>query len=235
MKVKTFYCDTKNQLSISMLGKALLNAAEEAAEETQLAQIQSDNIWVIVRLNIELNKIPKVGDEYTITTWISKNQRGIFTDRCFEILDKNGQLYGSAKSVWSMINYKTRESINFGKQYPHFDNLIINKNVNLSPLPRTRPTELQEIANHKITYSNLDKNCHLNSISYIDYALDTFDLDFHSKHNVHKMEISYQHECKFGDKLTIKRQQISEHDYLFIIYNKTLSACRIQIHFTPFV
>ena len=230
-RVESFYCDTKNFLSIPMLGKHMLNTAEDHATDLEIIHPKDEVVWVLARLNLELDVIPRVGAYYDINTWISKNYRGVFTDRCFNIVDDKGCEIGRSKTVWSLIDFKSRQSVNILDFYPDFDSFITDDEVKIKAFPKLKVKDMPEVAQREVLYSHLDKNCHLNSIAYIEFALDTFDLDYHSKMRVSALEVSYHNETLFGATLSIRRIKADDETYHFAFYNDTTCVCRVKLSF----
>jgi acyl-ACP thioesterase len=62
-----------------------------------------------------------------------------------------------------------------------------------APLMRVVPT----------AYSDIDMNGHVNSVKYIEHALDLWDTEFYKHHWLHRFEIAYVAEAHLGDDLLL--------------------------------
>ena len=106
-----FHVDFTGRLTMGVLGNHLLNCAGFHASERGfgIAEINENHYtWVLSRLAIELEDMPRQYEDFSINTWIENVYR-LFTDRNFELQDKNGKTIGYARSVWAMISIETRK------------------------------------------------------------------------------------------------------------------------------
>ena len=228
--VEPFYMDANRTLSIPMLGKQLLNSSENHFMTCHLIDTTSKRVWVIARLIIELKDLPKQSSQYRITTWLSKNY-GSFVDRCFVLTNEIGQEIGRATSVWSMINYTERTSIHLSDLFPHINECICKKEPATSKASREQFEQAVQIDHRNVLYSHLDKNGHLNSITYLEYILNTFDPEFHQMNKLARIEIAYQHECHYGDCLSIEKYQLKNNEWGFVLRKNEKSVCRAKLFF----
>ena len=173
--------------------------------------------WVLSRLAIELEDMPREHDHITITTWV-ENAMKYFTKRNWEILSEDGKkVYGYAKSVWAMIDTVTREpqdifSINDGaiSSYVNAD-----KACPIADVSRVKTPEMTEYTEFKVEYSDLDVNGHLNSVRYLDHVMNTFPLDYLRNHDIKRVEIAYVAEGHWNETLRIYYLEEDELNHYF--------------------
>lgn len=106
-----FHCDLNNNLFIGHLGNHLLNAADFHSSDRGYGMAYLNTIhrtWVLSRLVIELNQIPKAYEKFIVETWIDSAMR-YFTSRNFKITNNDGRIFGYGKSIWAMIDTETRQ------------------------------------------------------------------------------------------------------------------------------
>ena len=106
-----FHCDFTGKLTMSVLGNHLLNCAGFHAADRGfgIATLNENHYtWVLSRLAIELEEMPREYESFSIQTWVENVYR-LFTDRNFAILDHEGNAVGYARSVWAMISMETRK------------------------------------------------------------------------------------------------------------------------------
>ena len=106
-----FHVDFTGKLTMGVLGNHLLNCAGFHASERGfgIAEINENHYtWVLSRLAIELEDMPHQYEDFTIQSWIENVYR-LFTDRNFELVNKDGKTIGYARSVWAMISMETRK------------------------------------------------------------------------------------------------------------------------------
>jgi acyl-ACP thioesterase len=75
---------------------------------------------------------------------------------------------------------------------------------------------MTDFTEFKVMYNDLDVNCHLNSMKYIDHVMDTFPLDYLRSYQVKRVEIAYVAEGHWGDTLRIYHTADGEQHYFRI-------------------
>ena len=202
-----FDTDFKRKLSYDVLGRNILSCADNYATVYGFGfnDILMDNrSWVISRMTIEISQMPSIYTNYHIGTWIENIYR-MFTNRNFVIKGDNGEVFGYARSVWSLIDNETRQPLElinvFGDK---FQQLLapeipceINGHSRIRPLKNADP-----VVSIVTKYNDLDCNGHFNSIKYISHVLDLFSKEFYINHKISRLEIAYVAEAYFGDELT---------------------------------
>ena len=112
--VEPFTEDFTGVLAWQELGKRILAAAGMHADSHGfgMKQLMPQNMaWVLSRMTISMNEMPKVNEKYAVDTWI-RNIYRTFTDRCFAILRPDNTAYGYAYTTWALINMETRMPVN---------------------------------------------------------------------------------------------------------------------------
>ncbi len=211
-----FHVDFTGRLTMGVLGNHLLNCAGFHAAERGfgITEVNENHYtWVLSRLAIEIEDMPRTCQKFSVQTWIENVYR-LFTDRNFAILDEKGNPVGYARSVWAMIDMKTRKPA---------DLLALHKKgitdyVCDSKCPIDRPgrINLREgdlVCEYPVKYSDIDINGHVNSIKYIEHILDLFPLDMFREKSVHRFEMAYVTESYYGDILTFYRERKGECEY----------------------
>ena len=68
----------------------------------------------------------------------------------------------------------------------------------------------REIYKHKVRYSDLDNNRHMNNLRYMPLLVDAYDLEHHDHHKLVDMEINYREQCFYDEELTVCREDEDE-------------------------
>ncbi|NLJ78444.1 MAG: hypothetical protein GX329_03705 [Tissierellia bacterium] len=58
----------------------------------------------------------------------------------------------------------------------------------------------------RVGYSDIDINRHLNNCKYVDFMMDSFELEEHEKYHVKSIEVNYSKEALPGDTIAIYRE-----------------------------
>lgn len=230
-----FHVDFKGRLSLGVLGNHLLNCASFHAKDRGfgIATLNEHHYtWVLSRLVIEMKDFPRDYRKFSIETWV-ENVYSLFTDRNYRIADENGNTLGFARSIWAMISMEDRKPINLLK----INEGRIMEYISDYPCPIDKPSKikLKEAnlkATHKVVYSDLDINGHMNSIRYIEHVLDLFDIEYYKTGNIRRFEIAYVAESYFGDTLNFYIEETESGNFsVEIKKNEGETVCRCIVKF----
>ena len=206
LTAEPFHADFTGRIMLGVLGNQMLNCAGQHATRRGFGMRQllgEGYTWVLSRLALEMNDLPRQYETYKVQTWIESVDR-LFTMRCFAVLGADGQPMGYARSIWAMIHWETRRPADlFTLQTGHIADYACDH-----PCPIRKPGHLKAVTSEavdelRVRYSDIDTNGHVNSIRYLDHVLDLFPLDCYRRQRVSRLEIAYMAESHFGDRLTL--------------------------------
>ena len=231
-----FHSDFTHHLFWGELGQELLNSSDYHSSEHGFGMDFMNSIhrtWVLSRLVIEMQDMPMVNQKYTVVTWVESVLRS-FSCRNFAIIDTlSHKVYGYARSIWAVIDTRTREPVDL--KTIHEDDILqyINKD---KACPIAKPSRVQvkddtvKVRTVNTYYSDVDVNGHINSIRYIDHILDLFDLDYYRRNTLKRFEIAYVAESHQGDQLNIYRKDEGEGIYSFkVTKTEPMSSKEIEV------
>lgn len=214
-----FHCDFASRLFMGHLGNHLLNAADFHSNDRGYGMnylMPRHKTWVLSRLAIEMQEMPKSYDKFNVETWV-ENAMKYFTSRNFKICasasdgSEAEKVYGYGKSVWAMIDTETRQPVDI---FSIHDGLIKEYIETEKPCPiaassRVKMGKDAELVRTIHTYYNdVDVNGHINSVKYIEHVLDLFDLDYYKTHFLQRFEIAYVAESHQGDLLNFYLEKV---------------------------
>lgn len=235
-----FHCDFKHEHCIGHLGNAMLNAADMHSTERHFGMTYLNTInktWVLSRLAIDLNDIPKEHDKFVIETWV-ENAMKYFTRRNWEIKSEDGsKIYGYGKSIWAMIDLSTREPQDiFGvNEGTITDYIYKEKECPIDDVSRVKTPNMTDYTEFQVKYSDIDVNGHCNSMKYIDHVLDCFTLEHYRQHSMKRLEIAYVAESYCGDTVRIYQQNDGNGVYFFRLAKLSdegeTELCRLKVEF----
>lgn len=211
-----FHCDFKSELFMGHLGNSMLNAADYHSNDRGYGMFYLNTIhktWVLSRLAIEIDEMPKAYDRFNVDTWVDSVMR-YFTSRNFKVSDSSGRIFGYGRSIWAMIDTESRQPTDI---LAVRDGLITKYIEQEYPCPIKKasrvPINIDNVKPvHTIDtyYNDVDVNGHINSVKYIEHILDLWDLDWYKKYQLKRYEIAYVAESHQGDKLHFYLQDISK-------------------------
>lgn len=235
-----FHCDFNHMHCIGHLGNSMLNAADIHSTQRNFGMTYLNTInktWVLSRLAMEFEDIPREHDKFIIETWV-ENAMKYFTRRNWAIVSEDGsKTYGYGKSIWAMIDLTTREpqdiiAVHGGKIN---DYIYKEKTCDIADVSRVKTPDMTEYTEFQVKYSDVDVNGHCNSMKYIDHVLDFFDLEHYRKYQMKRLEIAYVAESYCGDTVRIYHCHGEENEYFFRLAKvngeEETELCRLKVNF----
>ena len=118
--------------------------------------------WVLTRMALEVERMPVEYERIRVTTWVSAVTRAM-TTRNFEVFDEKGVRIACAVTNWAMLDLSARRMLDL-HLLPAYDSMTQD-----FPLPAALPCRLAPLSGgreyeHAVVYSDLDFNCHANSV-----------------------------------------------------------------------
>ena len=211
-----FHVDFTGKLTMGVLGNHLLNCAGFHATERGfgIAEINENHYtWVLSRLAIELDDLPRQYENFSIHSWIENVYR-LFTDRNFELVNKDGQTIGYARSVWAMISMETRKPADLLTLHgERLNQYASDRECPIAKPVRIKVSQSAPVAEYQTKYSDIDINGHVNSIKYIEHILDLFPMETLKRKSVHRFEMAYVAESYYGDTLSFYLEEKGDNEY----------------------
>lgn len=235
-----FHCDLTHRLFMGHLGNHMLNAADFHSTERGFGMNYLNTInktWVLSRLVIEMEEMPKQYDEFFVETWVESAMR-YFTNRNFRIESHDGRALGYGRSIWALIDTESRQPTNLMEIH---DGEIVGwveqeKECPIDKPGRVRMSKDVPLAGeHNVTYNDIDVNGHVNSVKYIEHVLDQFPLEYYKDMRLRRFEIAYVAESYYGDTLRFYKEMVGDNEYEVritkISADKEVECCRSSLKF----
>jgi len=210
-----FHCDLNDQLFVGHLGNHMLNAADYHSNDRGYGMHYLNTVhrtWVLSRLAIEMDHMPRSYDKFVVETWVEKVVH-YFTSRNFAVTSPDGKLYGYARSVWAMIDTETRQPADILSVH---DGLIgsyieVDKTCPIAAASRVKMDSQKAVSrmDYVPVYADIDINGHVNSIKYIEHVLNLWPIDFLQSHSLKRMDMAYVREARAGERLTFLVDEVS--------------------------
>lgn len=204
----TNYVDTQKRMKAVSLCDFLQNLAGNAAEKRGYGYTfmnKNNLVWVLIRINAKILYYPKWNETIKLETWVKGIDR-IKTDRHFILSDNDGNDAAYAITDWAMIDFNTRRP-QYIEKFLDKSKTLFPKSVNINP-----PSKIKELSNpekcgmRNISYSDIDLNQHVSNVKYLEWFLDTYDIEFHSENSIKGFEMNFLSECRFGQRINIFKE-----------------------------
>lgn len=229
---ESYLLDFRGRLTLPMIGNYLLHcAAEHAGQKGFGFNDMSERrcAWVLSRLAVEMTRYPAMSETVSVHTWVEEVGRW-FTSRCFALRGPSGEPVGYARSVWAAIDLETRKPTDLSalgslQAYVADEPCPIDKPGKIAAAETGAPGEP-----YRVRYSDLDVNGHFNSIKYIEHILNLFDLDFFRRKEIHRFEINYLAEGRYGMELSLHKKELAPDRYVASVCDPEGKAvCRAAV------
>lgn len=216
--------------TVPALGSAVLNTAGADAHGKGFgvdALNERNYSWVLSRMALELDIRPKQYDTYRIATWISDYGR-VLSTRNFTLVDDARKEFGRAVTQWAMLDLASRTAVDLsGVGREHADAIVDE------PSPTDKPRKVLSVApaetmQHRVVYSDIDFNRHMNTIRYVELIFDRMPLDLIVSQRAVRLDIHFLHECRYGQLLTVGWERQGDR-WLFSIRNEEREAVRASV------
>lgn len=154
-------------------------------------------LWVVSRLNLTLNRIPRLGEALTVQAFALPPVKLLFPWK-FRFIDSAGETIGEGSSLWNLMDAASRR-ISFipgiGDQIPKPEG---TSRPSLSEAAEELACEPARSALRPV-YTDLDLNGHVSHIRYIDWCCNALGYDVLRNFAISSFRISYMQEVRPED------------------------------------
>lgn len=194
------YFDANDNLSPKSILSIFQDVAARHADDIGVGfktMVEKNLYWVLSRVKFDVLKMPKPTQTVIVQTWPHEKGRIDF-DRDMKILSEDGETLVIATSKWCVIDTVERklqrtENVNYigeicpDKNYEErFDKIAV-------------PADTQQVSFvHKVKFSDLDHNKHMNNTNYASLVLNAAE-----NKTINHFEINFINECLLGDEIEV--------------------------------
>ena len=162
--------------------------------------------WVLSRLAVEISTQPRQYTDIEIDTWVNEFNR-LSSTRNFTLTDDSGREFGRAVSQWCMIDYATRMPVDMNTMAKAHEGNMVD-----APSPCERPRRIgvvtsEPVVEHRVVYSDIDFNRHMNTMRYIDIIIDSMPIEVPEKLVGFRLDMNFMKEARYGDSLVLMAEE----------------------------
>ncbi len=197
------------RMTVPALGSEVLNVAGVDAQRKGFGidVLNRDNYsWVLSRMALEIDDRPEQYTPYQITTWVNEYTR-LMSTRNFTLHDARGREFGRAVTQWCVIDLTARKAVDLSAlARDHADTLCE------ATSPTDKPRKIlgivpQQLSEHRVVYSDIDFNRHVNTMRYINMMFDCLPIESLAEVRPVRLDVHFMQECRYGQLLTIGYEQ----------------------------
>lgn len=195
--------DRYGRLKPSMI---LFFAQEVAGQHCKALALDYDTLaarrlfWAITRHRVQITRLPMSGETIRVETWPMPTTRVAYP-RSVVAYDEAGNEIFRSISIWVLMNLDTRNMI-----LPGESGIVVSGTLRGTELALPRSMPPVPMHNHRqrtVSFTDLDRNGHMNNTRYLDWIDDLTPSAFHQAHPVKEFTICYHTEALEGHTLTM--------------------------------
>ena len=218
---------------VDQRGKTRLTAIANYLQETAYKHAASLNVgyshlaeegraWVLSRLRIKMYSYPKWDDTIEVETW-PRGIEKLFALRDFRIRSAVGDLLAEATTCWLMVDMKTHRPMRINTDFIPVETRT-DSVFQETPGKITSPKNPSFILSRIASYSDLDIVGHVNNVKFIEWCVDSLQVDQLLKRGISDFEINYLGEVRQGDSVDLLSGSNQNHTDHIIITGKNLNS-----------
>ena len=156
--------------------------------------------WAVSRHKLVIHRPPLLGETLTLKTWPMPTTRVAYP-RAVEGYDEKGVLVFSLGSLWVLMDTEQRTMVLPGKSGVEISGIETDRDISL---PKSLlPIRDGENIPRQVTYSELDRNLHMNNTRYLEWLADLIPLSFHRERYLSECTLCYLSETLYGQELRL--------------------------------
>lgn len=187
---------------------------------------EENKTWMIIRSRMELGKLAKWTDVLSLDTWYQEGHR-IYSPRMIECFDKKtGELAFSSCSWWIVMDLERNRPCRpdvFKEKLPFAEKTLRWKDPALSPYPSLEEFASEPFSSNAVTisYYDTDYNKHVNNISYVTWAMESFPKEFLDANRPTLIDVKWEKQSFLGDALEARTyKSLDGESFMTKIYRK---------------
>ncbi len=184
---------------------------EGAASHAMLAGCANTDLhalgktWVLSRLKLTIEKYVTWPSSVILKTWINAPFR-FFAPREAQGTDEEGNELFRSMAYWVLLDLERRRPEK-PEMIHQFINLSEDRSLwtktKLGKLPAGQNLEVSSVYKPQLMYRDIDSVRHINNISYIEWILESFSLEYKTDFKPSDFEINFLSESFLGDTLVL--------------------------------
>ena len=200
-------CGPEQRMPATLMVNRLIEIATLHANELGIgyARLVKDGLaWVLSRVSLEMKRWPKVGEEYTIRTWVEGCNR-LFSQRDMEITATlSGEVLGYARTIWMAIDIERRVAGEIPDLH-RLGDVVSDRPCPISPAPKLKEPVGDNLLRTAYTfrYTDLDLNRHVNTVRYLELLVDQWPLEWHDQHSIGRLDMAFLHEAVYPQQVEV--------------------------------
>ena len=163
--------------------------------------LEKNCTWVLVKLRIDIKRMPQPGEEIEISTRPGKSRMDIYP-RCYEIRDAAGEVIVSGLSTWVIMDMDSRSLISGESRGIA---LAGEEEGRLHPQRKVSVPEGGSEFALTPSADQIDRNGHMNNAAYLDAVEPMLPEEYRGR-ELRAIAVDYEHEILPGRHAAVRAQ-----------------------------
>lgn len=149
--------------------------------------------WVLVKMRVQIARMPAAGEELCLSTWPLRGRLGLYP-RAYEMWTPRGEKLVRAESMWAIMDVQSRGMISGESRG------IVMLGVEegrLSPMRRLTVPEGGQLWDLTPAPEQIDENGHMNNAAYLDAVAAMLPEELRGR-ELRAISVDYEHEILPG-------------------------------------
>ncbi|RKS23334.1 acyl-ACP thioesterase [Flavobacterium endophyticum] len=162
--------------------------------------------WVLSRMKLEIESLPKWKDVVTVKTWIIslENSRSV---RALEMYVGGKKIIG-CETYWAVFNTKLRRPEPLALPHEHFEKYATKFSTEERVKKIDLPKYMKNASERKVVLSDLDIVNHVNNVKYLEWCLDLVNFKSILKQDLKSFDMNFMKELVLGDEVSIQEASL---------------------------
>lgn len=159
--------------------------------------------WAVLRHRVEITRLPTRDETITVETWPMPTTRSAFP-RSTRAVDKNGKELFRCISLWVLMDLHKRTMVLPGKSGVIVEGTL--QGTELMAPGSITPKVMECQRSRHVSFTDLDRNLHMNNTRYLDWIADLLPAQFHQEHPLKEFVLCYLSEAREAEEITLHWQ-----------------------------
>lgn len=156
--------------------------------------------WAVVRHRVQVSRLPRRGETIRVETWPMPTTRTAYP-RSVIAYDTEGNECFRAISLWVLMDLQTRKMITPGNSGIEVVGMVRGNELTTPGGLICR--DLSGDTVRTVTYTDLDRNGHMNNTRCMEWMWDLLDSRFHGSHEIRELTVCYLNEAREGEQMKL--------------------------------
>ena len=157
--------------------------------------------WAVARHSVQVTRLPKLGEKIRVETWPMPTTRAAYP-RSMVAYDEAGNECFRSISLWVLMDTDTRNMILPGKSGISVVGTLRGGELPSPSCLAARP--LGSESQRRVSFTDLDRNGHMNNTRYLEWIADLLPSSFHRGHSIREFTVCYLSEAREGQELNLR-------------------------------